>query len=130
MDLSSLLTAVALALIAVGVGGGAFLGLRNYAIATRRKARLAGGPAIPGTEDGQRTLPALSGVVTGVRRLGDRIAIQDPAQLTALRARLVQAGYYSREAAAVYLGARAALMIAAILGLVGMLPWAISKHGG
>jgi tight adherence protein C len=65
-----------------------------------------------------------------VRRLGDRIAIQDPGQLTALRARLVQAGYYSREAAAVYLGARAALMIAAIVGMVAMLPRAISKHGG
>ena len=47
-----------------------------------------------------------------MRRLGDRIAIQDPAQLTALRAKLVQAGYYSREAAAVYLGAKATLMIA------------------
>jgi tight adherence protein C len=130
MDLSTLITAVALALIAVGVGGGAFLGLRNYAVASRRKARLAGGPVIPGAEDDQRTLPALSGVITGVRRLGDRIAIQDPGQLTALRARLVQAGYYSREAAAVYLGARAALMIAAIVGMVAMLPWAISKHGG
>jgi tight adherence protein C len=68
--------------------------------------------------------------VTGVRRLGDRIAIQDPAQLTALRATLMHAGYYSREAAAIYLGAKATLMIAAIVGIVLLLPYAVSKHGG
>jgi tight adherence protein C len=71
----------------------------------------------------------LAGVVGGVRRLGDRMAIQDPSQLSALRARLVQAGYYSREAAAIYLGAKAACMIVAILGMLAILPWALGKHG-
>jgi tight adherence protein C len=71
----------------------------------------------------------LAGMVGGVRRLGDRMAIQDPSQLTALRGRLVQAGYYSREAAAIYLGARAACMIAAIIGMVAILPIALGKHG-
>jgi tight adherence protein C len=69
-------------------------------------------------------------VVSGVRRLGDRIAIQDPAQLSSLRAKLMLAGYYSREAAAIYLGVKAAAMIAAIVGIVMLLPLALGKHGG
>src|SRR5215472_6699916 len=129
--LSNIINIVALGAIAVGVGGVSFLGLRAYGAATRRRARLAGGPVVGAPEaSGGGVAEALSGVVGGVRRLGDRIAIQDPAQLTALRAKLVQAGYYSREAAAIYLGARATLMIAAIAGIAMLLPYALSKHGG
>jgi tight adherence protein C len=132
MDASNLITTVALGMIALGVAGGSFMGLRAFSTVARRRARLAG---VPGAADvasggGGGVNEAFSGVVTGVRRLGDRIAIQDPSQLTALRAKLVQAGYYSREAAAVYLGARAALMIAAVIGMVLILPWALSKGGG
>ncbi len=130
--LANLVTPIALGMIALGVGGVSFLGIRAYSTAQQRRARLAeapvpGGAAAPaagGVSD------ALHGVVSGVRRLGDRMAIQDPAQLSALRAKLVQAGYYSREAAAIYLGARAAAMICAIIGMVILLPWAITKHGG
>ena len=68
--------------------------------------------------------------MTSVRRLGDRLAIQDPAQLSALRAKLVQAGYYSREAVAIYLGARATAMIGAIVGMVLILPYALHKGAG
>src|SRR5579885_2221532 len=112
--LANILTLVALGLIAVGVGGVSFLALRNFAAASRRRERLAGGPAAPLAADpaGGGAREALAGVVSGVRRLGDRIAIQDPSQVSALRAKLVQAGYYSREAVAIYLGARAAAMIA------------------
>jgi tight adherence protein C len=132
MDFDSLLTTAALGLIALGVGGVSFLAMRNFEAASRRRARLAGGAVATGPRDagGGTVGEALSGVVTGVRRLGDRIAIQDPSQLSALRAKLAQAGYYSREAAAVYLGAKAALMIGAIVGMVLLLPWALSKHGG
>ena len=134
MDLDSLLTTVALGLIALGVGGVSFLAMRNFAATARRRARLAGGAVAAGPQGaaggGGAVGEAFSGVVTGVRRLGDRIAIQDPSQLSALRAKLMQAGYYSREAAAVYLGAKATTMIAAIVGMVLMLPWALSKHGG
>jgi tight adherence protein C len=127
--LSNVLTASALALIAVAVGGGAFLALSHYAAASRRRARLAGGAAGPtvGRSGGGSVV---SGMVSGVRRLGDRIAIQDPAQVSVLRAKLMQAGYYSRESVAIYLGARAAAMASAILGMVLMLPWAMGKGGG
>jgi tight adherence protein C len=129
--LTNLITWAALALIAVGVGGGSFVGIRALSTAQQRRARLAGVPATGAAAAGGGGVPdALAGVVSGVRRLGDRIAIQDPSQLTTLRAKLVQAGYYSREAAAVYLGAKAACMIAAIIGLVLLLPWALAKHGG
>src|SRR5580704_15476575 len=129
--LANLITPVALVLIAVGVGGVSFLGMRAFATASRRRERLAGGPAVSGPIDsGGGVSEALSGVIGGVRRLGDRMAIQDPAQLSALRAKLVQAGYYSREAAAIYLGARAACMIVAIVAMVLMLPYALSKGGG
>jgi tight adherence protein C len=129
--LSSLITWAALGLIALAVGGGSFVGMRALATAQQRRARLAGAPAPGAASGGGGGIPeALSGVVSGVRRLGDRIAIQDPSQLTALRAKLVLAGYYSREAAAIYLGAKAACMIAAIIGMVLLLPWALAKHGG
>jgi tight adherence protein C len=131
--LSSLLTWAALGLIAVTVGAGSFFGMRAFTTATRRRERLSGGAAVAGGggAGGNTTVSeAMAGVIGGARRLGDRIAIQDPSQLPALRAKLIQAGYYSREAAAVYLGAKAACMIAAIIGMVLLLPWALAKNGG
>src|SRR5215469_4379098 len=130
---ANIVTPVALGLIALGVGGVSFIGMRVFATTSRRRERLAGGPAGPSIiadSNGGGMQEALSGVVSGVRRLGDRMAIQDPAQLSALRAKLVLAGYYSPEAAAVFLGAKATAMIAAIVGMVILLPWAVSKHGG
>ena len=129
--LANIVTVVAFGLIAIGVGGVAFVGLRNFSAASRRRERLAGGPVLPSAAPAppRGAAEAFSGVVTGVRRLGDRIAIQDPSQVSAIRAKLVQAGYYSREAVAVYLGARTAAMIAAIVAMVAVLPWALHKGG-
>lgn len=128
--LSNIITAVALCLIAIGVGGGSFVAVRNFSSAARRKARLAGGPVGPVDAPGGGMTEAFSGVISGVRRLGDRMAIQDPSQVSALRGKLVQAGYYSREAVAIYLGAKAAAMIAAIAAMVAILPWALGAGGG
>src|SRR5580658_9660055 len=109
------LSTLILAAVALGVGCGSFALFRGLEVVARRRARLAGGPAVSAADDasGADLSRALSGVVSGVRRLGDQIALQDPTQLTALRAKLMQAGYYSREAAAVYLGVRAGAMILA-----------------
>jgi tight adherence protein C len=125
-SIGTILTWALLGLIALAVAGVSFLGLRTLETASRRRARLAGGAGAAPPAAGA---DVLAGMVGGVRRLGDRMAIQDPSQLTALRGRLVQAGYYSREAAAIYLGARAACMIAAIIGMVAILPIALGKHG-
>jgi len=126
--LDNVLIPIALVMIALGVGGISFIGMRTVATASQRRARLAGGAVA--ASGGGNAGDAFSGVITGVRRLGDRIAIQDPSQLSTLRAKLVQAGYYSREAAAIFLGVKAAAMIAAIAGIVILLPFALSKHGG
>jgi tight adherence protein C len=58
------------------------------------------------------------------------MAITDPSKLSELRAKLVQAGFFNREAVAIYLGARGVAMIAAIAATVAVLPWVLGKHGG
>ena len=126
----TVLTFVSFALIATAVGGAGFILVRNAMVGARRRARLAGDVAVgvggPAAGGGN----AFGGVVTGVRRLGDRMAIQDPSQLSAVRAKLVQAGFYNREAVTLYLGARAVALIAAIGATLALLPWALAGGGG
>jgi tight adherence protein C len=125
----TVLTFASMALIATGVGGLGFVLLRNAAAGAKRRARLAGdvGAAAPSTGPG---VEVFAGVVSGVRRLGDRMAIQDPSQISALRGKLVQAGFYSREAVTFYLGAKAVCMVGAIGGTLALLPWAVAGGGG
>jgi len=125
-QLQTLLTWAAGALITVGVGGALLLSLREARTGVRRRARLAGQTVAVG--GGQSA--AVTGVLSGVKRLGDRMAIQDPAQISNIRSRLVQAGWFSREAVAVYLGAKAVAMVAAIVATLFTVPWAISGGGG
>jgi tight adherence protein C len=84
--------------------------------------------AVPGA-DGPGLID-LSAVISGVGRLGDRMAVTDPSKLSALRAKLMQAGFFNREAVAIYLGGRAVAMIAAIAATAAVLPWALGRHGG
>lgn len=126
-QLQTLLTWAAGVLIAVGVGGALLLSLREARTGVRRRARLAGQTTVmsaPGAAS------AAAGVLSGVKRLGDRMAIQDPAQISTIRSKLVQAGWFSREAVAVYLGAKAVAMVAAIVATLFTVPWAISGGGG
>ena len=130
--LQTVLTFASIAMIATGVGGAGFVMLRSAAAGTKRRARLSGqsvghGGLVSGPPPGAG---AIAGVVKGMRRLGDRVAIKDPAQLSALRARLVQAGFFGREAVTLYLGARAVAMIAAIAATAALIPWALSGGGG
>ncbi len=126
--LQTILTFAAFGLIAIGVGGGGLILARNAMTGARRRARLGGELAVAGAGGGSG--PAFAGVISGVRRLGDRMAIQDPAQISALRAKLVQAGYYNREAVTLFLGAKAVAMIAAIGGTLALVPWALGGGGG
>lgn len=127
LQLQSLLTWFAVALIGLGVGGGAMIGLREVRSGARRRARLSGHTVI---ESGGGASAALSGVVSGVKRLGDRMAIQDPAQLSTIRAKMIQAGWFSREAVAVYLGAKAVALLLATIATILTVPWAVSGGGG
>ncbi|HLK25971.1 MAG TPA: type II secretion system F family protein [Caulobacteraceae bacterium] len=133
MDLllsSNALTALALAMITLGAGGLGFMGIRQARIAMQRRARLSdtgGGVAAAGAPPPAGGLAALSGIAGGVRRLGDRVEGQDPTQLSALRNKLMQAGFVSKEAVAYYLGARTIALIAATAAVVLLMPFAFSK---
>lgn len=126
-QLQTLITWAAVLMITVGVGGVAFIGLREARVGARRRARLAG-QTVAVAGGGQSA--AVSGMMSGVKRLGDRMAIQDPAQISTIRSKLVQAGWFSREAVAVYLGAKAVALIAATVATLFTVPWAISGGGG
>jgi tight adherence protein C len=127
-NLSTLLTFVAVGLIGASVCGGGWIMLRGAAGTARRRARLAGVQDLG--VGGGATLVDLSGVVSRVGRLGHRMAITDPSKLTALRAKLVQAGYFNREAVAIYLGAKAVAMVAAIAATLAILPWLMQGKSG
>jgi ABC-type histidine transport system ATPase subunit len=58
------------------------------------------------------------------------MAIQDPAQLSTIRALLVQAGWFNREAVAFYLGAKAAALALAVVATMFTVPWALNGGGG
>jgi tight adherence protein C len=127
-NLSTLLTFVAVGLIGASVCGGGWIVLRGAAGTARRRARLAGVQDLG--VGGGANLVDLSGVVSRVGRLGHRMAITDPSKLTALRAKLVQAGYFNREAVAIYLGAKAVAMVAAIAATLAILPWLMHGKSG
>lgn len=120
-----ILTYAAAGLIAMSVGGGGMMLLREARTGAKRRQRLAGDTVVnrPGAK-------ADSGVMRGVKRLGEKMAIQDPAQLSNIRAKLIHAGWYQREAVAIYLGARGASLIVATVATLFTVPWALSGIGG
>ncbi|MGZ8370347.1 MAG: type II secretion system F family protein, partial [Caulobacteraceae bacterium] len=93
----------------------------------RRGARLSG--EIHTGKGGGSGGQAMDGVISGVKRMGDRIAVRDPAQVSALRAKLMQAGYFNREAVTVYLGAKSIGMVVATAGTLAVMPYAMHKGG-
>ncbi len=126
--LSSLLTYVAIGLIGASLAGGGWIMLRGAAGGARRRARLAGVQVVGGRDPA--SVIDLSGVISKVGSLGNRMAVTDPSKLSALRAKLVQAGFFNREAVAIYLGARAVAMTLAIAATVAILPWLLRGKSG
>ena len=129
MDLQSLFSLFAMVLIPLGVGGAGFLLLREAGVRAQRRLRLT-----PGASEGASgAAPAGGGILAsafdGVRRVGDRVAIQDPSRLSSLRARLMQAGFFSREAMAYYLGARMVALGAATVATLVVLPLTAKMNG-
>ena len=123
MPLDTLIYGVGLLLVVGSFAFGGWLAFNEVRLRSARRTRLAtvgAGGAAP-----SRTAPggAIAGqVMAGVRRLGQQSAVRDPAKLSLLRNRLMQAGFYSREAPVIYLGVRAAALVAATLGVVLTLP--------
>ena len=128
MSLELLFTVVGMILTLGALGGLVVIGGRDLRSRSVRRGRLA---AIGGVDLAERPSLAVDGRLAGlVKRLGQQSAVRDPAQVSALRLRLMQAGFYHREAPAVFLGVKAIGLLIATLGVVAILPLMISHKGG
>jgi tight adherence protein C len=121
------LTLAALVMVAAGVAALGFVSVLQARTGLARRARLE--PATSGDLDAAPRATALSGLVGGVRRLGGQTQVQDPTQVSALRSKLMQAGFTSREAVAYYLGARSIALLAATVATLMVIPLAFSHTG-
>jgi tight adherence protein C len=125
------LTIAAMVLIPAGFGGAGFLALREAGVRARRRSRLsAENTNGAGGGQGAGAHEVVAGAIDRVRRVGDLIAIQDPSRISALRTRLIQAGFFGRESVTLYLGARAVALGAATAATVLMMPLAMAHGGG
>ncbi|THD77530.1 MAG: type II secretion system F family protein [Phenylobacterium sp.] len=110
------------------IAGGGWLAVAELRVRALRRTRLA--TAAAGA--GPRGAPAgaIAGqVLAGVKRLGQQSAVRDPAKVSLLRSRLTQAGFHSREAPVIYLGIRAAVLVAATLAVILTLPMIAGGKG-
>jgi tight adherence protein C len=128
--LQTILMATAALCLTLAIGGGGFVFVREATARSRREERLTGtaAPIVEGPSDANHK--AAKGMLKSVRKLGDRMAMQDPAQLSVIRTRLMHAGYFSREAVAIYLGARAVCLGIAVLSAAALIPFAINGKAG
>jgi len=127
--LQTILMATAFLCLTGAVAGGGFVAFREASARSKRDERLSGaGPTVvaPGEESPKKA----GAVMKSVRRLGDRMALQDPAQLSLIRTKLMHAGYFNREAVAIYLGARAVCLGAAVIAGAMLVPVALSGKAG
>jgi tight adherence protein C len=128
MDLSSanpaLLLALGLMLLAA-LGAAAVAVTLELRAGAKVRARLSEAP-VAGARGKTAANPLTAGVLGGLTRIGGRIAIQDPSQVSVTRQKLIQAGYNSREAVAVYLGARFASLIGAAVLSLTLAPWLLA----
>jgi tight adherence protein C len=132
MQLQNLITLLGGVLVTAALGGVAWMGLAELRLRAMRRSRLA---VAGGADVVQGKRPAAGGVVGeqlvgAVKRLGQQSAVRDPAKLSVLRTKLMQAGYFNREAAVVYLGVKAACMAVATVGVLMLLPMLVKGKGG
>jgi tight adherence protein C len=136
MDALSLQTIIYLSGVVLtlgAVGGLGWIGFAELRLRSLRRSRLAG--ASTGGGRGNATVERAGGglseqLLATVRRLGQQSAIRDPAKVSMLRSRLMQAGFYAREAPVIFLGIKAVAMAVAAVGVVLTLPAMISHKGG
>jgi tight adherence protein C len=132
LQIQNLITLVGGGLLLAGIGGGAWLAVSELRLRSLRRARLAtaGGPGSAGPARGPGAGVVGEQLMTTIRRLGQQSAVRDPAKLTVLRNKLMQAGYFNREAPVIFLGLKAAAMAAATAGVVLLLPMLVKGKGG
>jgi len=135
MPLETIIYVVGLVLTVGAVGGLAFVGVGELRVRALRRGRLAGAGATATGRSAPPLVEKSGGVFTDqilstVRRLGQQSAVRDPAKVSLLRSRLMQAGFHSREAPVIFLGVKAAALAAATVAVVMTLPMLMNGKGG
>lgn len=131
MPLETIIYIAGLVLTVGALGGLGWLGLAELRVRAVRRSRFASagaGGAAP-TVEKPRGMLADQALAT-VRRLGQQSAVRDPAKVSLLRSRLMQAGFYNREAPVIFLGIKAAAVAVATLAVMLTLPMLIGQKGG
>jgi len=131
LQIQNLVTLVGAVLATAGLGGVAWVVFTEMRLRAVRRTRLAvAGGALDASPRAKGV--AVGGQVVGaISRLGQQSAVRDPAKLSVLRAQLMQAGYFNREAPVIFLGVKAAAMVAATAGVVLLvLPMMMKGDGG
>ncbi len=132
MQIQNIISILGAVFMLAGAGGAAWAGVGELRLRAIRRSRLA--PGAGQTDSARRARDpnaGLGGQVMGqIRRLGQQSAVRDPAKLSVLRSRLMQAGFYNREAPVIYLGVRAAALALATLGVIAVLPMVVGGKGG
>ncbi|MBW3558701.1 MAG: type II secretion system F family protein, partial [Proteobacteria bacterium] len=93
------------------------------------RARLSGDtPAEIKAREARPPAPLVT-LLNGVKRLGDGAILRDPNQVSALRFKLMQAGFASREAVPIFLGAKLACLVVAAAIMIISLPMLLESGG-
>jgi tight adherence protein C len=132
LPLQTLIYLVGVLLTVGALVGAAWIAMAELRVRALRRSRLAGATA-GGRSGGEadKSGGMLSGqVLATVRRLGQQSAVRDPAKVSVLRSRLIQAGFFGREAPVIFLGVKAAALVAATAAVVLTLPMMLSHKGG
>lgn len=137
MPIETLIYVVGLVLTVGALGGLAVLAAGELRVRALRRNRLAAAGTAPRAMPGaSEPLVEKSGgaftdqIISTVRRLGQQSAVRDPAAVSLLRSRLMQAGFYSREAPVIFLGVKAVSLVIATGGVLMTLPAMLGKKGG
>lgn len=127
-QLQTLITYAAIALLSAAGLGAVAVVVGEVRIRAQRRARFES-PATASTGPRGGDVQIFGVAIAGLRRLGQQAAVRDPSKVSDVRARLMRAGFFNRDAAIYYLGARAVSLLLATVGTVLLLPFAL-KGGG
>jgi tight adherence protein C len=127
-SLQNLIWIAGLVLVAGAIAGTALIVAQELRLRAARRIRFAaagGAPVVTAAAN-----PLGGRLLDTVRRLGQQSAVRDPAKLSLLRTRLMQAGFYNREAPVIFLGVKAVSLVVATAGVVLTLPMIIGGKAG
>jgi tight adherence protein C len=130
MSLELIITTVGLIFAVAGLGGLVWIGAGELRLRSARRSRLAAASAGGANLVEKAANPIAGQVLSTIRQLGQQSAVRDPAKLSLLRSRLMQAGFYNREAPVIFLGVKAAAIAVATVAVILILPVMIGHKGG